>query len=261
MEEKSPPAAPAATAATAVPSASIILIGGTKGGSGKSTTACQLAVMRALAGRRVALYDLDKQRSSHRFVQTRTGAGVLPAIRSYSGYLDILPGDDPVPLGQALTKDLRQTASQYDDVLVDCGGTDNAALRFAMRVADQMFVPLAPAQFDVWALSDLNKVLNDVVAVRQELRPVVIPSLVSPNTNEKAELDQVKLAYKSFDFAPPGVGLCLRAAFRRGLGSGCGVFDAKKPDSKARSELLGVYRTVFHEDWSRYHDQPVDNAA
>lgn len=239
----------------------LTIIGGTKGGSGKSTSTCQLAIMRALAGKSVCLYDLDKQRSAHRFAQARSGAGIEPSIRSISGYLELKPGEDPVPLGRALIKDLRDTAAQYDDVLIDVGGEDNPALRFAMLAADVMAVPLSPSQFDVWALSDLNKVLNDVASSRpDDFRPVVFPCLVSPQTNERAEFDAIRDAYKSFAWAPGGVMISHRSAYRKGIGEGRGIFDATRPDPKAKSELLGLYRVVFKQDWMASKTREEDAA-
>lgn len=230
----------------------LTILGGTKGGSSKSTTTCQLAVMRVLAGRRVLIYDLDKQQSSHRFVQARSGAGIEPSIRSLRGYLRVEPGEDPVPLGRALIKDLRDTAAQYDDVLIDVGGEDNPALRFAALIADRMIIPLAPSQFDIWALNDITKVLTDVATSRSDdFKPVVFPCLVSPQTTEREAYHAVRDAYKVFDWAPPGVMISVRSAFRRTIGEGKGVFDLPRPDSKARQELLGVYRLVFQEDWIR----------
>jgi chromosome partitioning protein len=207
--------------------------------------------MRAHAGRRVAIYDLDKQRSAHRWAQARTGNGVEPSIRSISGFLQINAGEDPLPVGRALIKDLRETASQYDDVLIDVGGEDNPAMRFAMLVADAMFIPLAPAQFDVWGLADLGKVMNDVTSSRgDDFKPVVFPALVSTQTNERAEYDQVRETYKNFAWAD-GVMVCHRSAYRKTMGAGRGLFDIPRPDPKARSEMVALYKLVFREDFRR----------
>ncbi|MBF0306882.1 MAG: hypothetical protein HQL41_14665 [Alphaproteobacteria bacterium] len=194
----------------------------------------------------MCLYDLDKQRSAHRFAQARSGAGVEPSIRSISGFLDIRPGEDPVPLGRALIKDLRGTAGQYDDVLIDVGGEDNPALRFAMLAADTMAIPLAPTQFDIWALSDLNKVYTDVASSRtDDFKPIVFPCLVSTMTSERNEFDAVKDAYKAFAWADGGTMICHRSAYRKTIGEGKGVFDLARP------ELLGLYRLVYGKDWIR----------
>jgi chromosome partitioning protein len=230
------------------------LVGKTKGGGGASTTVCHLAVMRAKTGKRLAVYDFDKQRSTHGFLSMRNGLenAPQPDIKVISAYLKLKPGEDPVPAGKALIKDLRAAAEEYDDVLIDCGGTDNPALRFAMLVADKMFVPLSPAMFDVWALDDLNTILSDISSSRtDDFRPVVFPNMVSHQTDERPTYHKLKGEYQSFDFAPDNVVLRHRAAFRRSLAEGKGVFDMDRPDPKARQELLGLYRLVFGEDWRK----------
>ena len=35
------------------------------------------------------------------------------------------------------------------------------------------------------------------------------------------------------------------------LAGGMGLFEMPRQDPKAKSELLGLYRAVFHEDWMR----------
>ena len=230
----------------------LYLVGKTKGGGGASTAVSHLAVMRALAGKKIVVYDFDKQRSTHGFLNMRNGTEVTPHIKVISAYLKMLPGQDPVPAGKALIKDLRMAAEEYEDVLIDCGGTDNPALRFAMLVADKMFVPLSPAMFDVWALDDLNTILSDISSSRtDDFRPIVFPNMVSPLTDESATYVKLTGEYQSFDFAPSYVVLKHRAAYRRSLAEGKGIFDMDRPDPKAKQELLRLYHLVFGEDWSR----------
>jgi chromosome partitioning protein len=208
--------------------------------------------MRAMVGRRVCVFDLDKQRSAYLFAQERSGRDVAPPIRAVSGYLSIPPGQDPVPHGRALVKNLRATAADFDDVLVDVGGTDNPAFRFAMLAAERFFVPIPPTQFDVWALADIARVYAEVSAGRpDDMKLVAFPCLVSPQTTEREAYEAIRDAYPVFDWAPAGVAICARSAYRRTLGEGRGIFDAPRPDPKARSELLGLYRLVFGEDWRK----------
>ena len=49
----------------------IVLIGSEKGGTGKSTIACNLAVALALAGRDVVIIDADPQSSAARWSERR----------------------------------------------------------------------------------------------------------------------------------------------------------------------------------------------
>ena len=56
---------------------SIILIGGEKGGTGKTTLAVNLAALRASQGRDVLLIDTDIQASASYWAQSRDEAGTV----------------------------------------------------------------------------------------------------------------------------------------------------------------------------------------
>lgn len=58
----------------------IILIGGEKGGTGKTTLAVNLAALRALQGRDVLLIDTDVQASTSYWAQSRDEAQTRPRI-------------------------------------------------------------------------------------------------------------------------------------------------------------------------------------
>jgi hypothetical protein len=65
--------------------AMILVAGGTKGGSGKTTIATTLAIMRTAAGRDVLLIDADDQETASDFTILRNEAcPVAPAIRASS---------------------------------------------------------------------------------------------------------------------------------------------------------------------------------
>ena len=65
---------------------SIVLIGCEKGGTGKTTIAVNLAVMRALAGRDVLLLDTDQQGNASFWAQIRDENQVLPRIACVSKF-------------------------------------------------------------------------------------------------------------------------------------------------------------------------------
>ena len=58
----------------------IVLIGGEKGGTGKTTLATNLAQMRAARGRDVLLVDTDKQESASAWASLRAEEGIEPTI-------------------------------------------------------------------------------------------------------------------------------------------------------------------------------------
>ena len=71
----------------------IILIGGEKGGTGKTTIATNLAAMRALAGRDVLLIDTDPQGSANYWVQSRDELEIMPRVACVQKFGKGLPAE------------------------------------------------------------------------------------------------------------------------------------------------------------------------
>ena len=98
----------------------IVVVGGIKGGSGKTMLATNLTVMRALAGKRVLLVDADEQHSASDWAAQRAG--------SESNLID---NWSTVRLaGKTLRIEIQKMIKDYDDVVVDVGGRDTTSQRF-----------------------------------------------------------------------------------------------------------------------------------
>jgi len=111
----------------------IICVGGTKGGTGKSTVATNLAVMLATSGRDVLLVDADEQGTSTDFTNMRNtnrpdGAGYTCISLT----------------GRAVVTEIRRLTPKYQDVVIDVGGGNVNSQRGALAVCDLYLVPLAP---------------------------------------------------------------------------------------------------------------------
>jgi len=116
-----------------------ILVGGEKGGTGKSTIATNLATMLKLAGFDTHLVDCDTQLTSLKFATRRAAQGIAPAL-----VCTHLAGNQ---LHVALT----DLAEKYDAVVIDCGGQDSVELRRAMITpcVDVMIIPVQAGYFDL----------------------------------------------------------------------------------------------------------------
>lgn len=91
----------------------IITVGGIKGGTGKSTIATNLAVMRAAAGRDVLLIDTDEQRTATDFGNMRNEGdpqGQRPR-------LTLLRLSGPAVRTEGL-----KLKDKFDDIVIDTGG-------------------------------------------------------------------------------------------------------------------------------------------
>lgn len=140
----------------------IIVAGGIKGGSGKTTVATHLAVMRALQGRDVLLIDADDQETATDFTALRN-----ERLPEGAGYTSIkLTG------ASVRTETLRLT-KKYDDIVIDTGGRDTTSQRAALTVADKLIVPFVPRSFDVWTLEKVASLVEEMRAANPRLQAYV----------------------------------------------------------------------------------------
>jgi chromosome partitioning protein len=112
----------------------IITFAQQKGGAGKTTVLAHLAAAWAADGRRVALVDLDPQKSLTRWATLRAD----PA-------LELVDSSD-----YRAASDLR-AAAHHDLVLVDCPGAASTLLDAALRESTLVIAPCQPSALDAWA--------------------------------------------------------------------------------------------------------------
>ncbi len=117
----------------------IITFAQQKGGAGKTTVLAHLAAAWAEAGKRVALIDLDPQRSLTRW------AGLRADPR-----LDLIESRD-----YRASADIKAAAKSHDFVLVDCPGAASNLLDAAVRESDLVIAPCQPSVMDVWATASV----------------------------------------------------------------------------------------------------------
>ena len=124
-----------------------ILIANSKGGSGKTTLATNLAGYFASLGKRVMLNDLDRQQSSARWLERRPA--VMPIIQSYNSR-------NKVQLKEPEWIITDSPAGFRDEKLAD-----------AVKQADCVIVPIQPSAFDIGATSDFLDRLAEEKAIRK----------------------------------------------------------------------------------------------
>lgn len=117
----------------------IITFAQQKGGAGKTTVLVHLAAAWAEAGRRVALIDLDPQRSLSRWAGLRADPA-LPLIESKD---------------YRAASDMKAAAKAHDYVLVDCPGAASSLLEAVVRESDLVVAPCQPSVMDVWATASV----------------------------------------------------------------------------------------------------------
>jgi chromosome partitioning protein len=211
----------------------IFLIGGEKGGTGKTTLATNFAAIRSSEGRSVLLVDTDKQGS----------ASAWAALRLESA--DLRPIPCVQLFGKTLAHQLRDLATRYDDLIVDAGGRDSVELRSAMVAADRLIVPIQASQFDVWTLEQMDTLVGQAAALNPGLiaRIMINRASTNPRVREAEEARQLVDDFENLIYMHTVVRD--RIAYRRAAASGRSVTEMDKPDANAISEMELGYKTLF----------------
>lgn len=212
----------------------IIVLGGQKGGTGKSTIATNLAVVMAHQGSDVLLLDADPQLTATQWWARRMeSAQSLPPIKSTQ------------QVGVNLHQSLRDFADRYEHIVVDTGGHDGVGFRSGMLAAQQVILPLRASQADLETLVHVNEVLQGIRAMRPDQGPPARVVINSASTHYRnRELEMALEFIQEFD----GIGcmtnnLCERKVFRDALIEGRGILEME--NETAAEEFTKLFEEVM----------------
>lgn len=210
----------------------IIAAGGIKGGSGKTTVATHLTVMRALQGRDVLLVDADDQETATDFTALRNERQPEGA-----GYTSIkLTG------ASVRTETLRLT-KKYEDVVIDTGGRDTTSQRAALTVANKLIVPFVPRSFDVWTLEKVARLVEEMRAANPRLQAYVFINRADPQGRDNDEAAELLREAGGLEYLDTPIGA--RKAFGNAASQGLAVTELKQQDPKATQEISALFRYLF----------------
>lgn len=207
----------------------IILFGGTKGGSGKSTLTTNVAAHLAVEGCDVAILDTDKQGSSARWVERRENPEInpkgLPKIHCIQA------------IGNVYNAAIDQS-KLHEIVLVDAGGNDSRELRTAMVAADLLYVPLQASQFDLETLVALNDMIVGAMDQNPTLKVFGLLSRApsNPLISEVSEARELLAQFPLFGLVDSVIRD--RKAYRDVVPLGRGVVEGVNSTAKAEIQLL-----------------------
>lgn len=212
----------------------IILIGGEKGGTGKTTVATNLASIRATQGHDVLLVDTDKQGSASAWSDIRDAHNIVVRIPNIQKF------------GTNLASDIKDLKSRYEDIIIDAGGRDSVELRAAMTVADLMYVPVQASQFDIWTLSIINDLASQAKAFNTKMVPYVLINRATTNPVVN-EVEEAKAALTDFEFLKLSPSLLKeRISYRKAAKGGLSIIELDQKDTKAINEIMHLYSEVFN---------------
>lgn len=213
----------------------IIMVGGEKGGVGKTTLATHLAVARKALGGSVVLVDADSQGTSSTWSDARKEHPEVPQVPCVS------------LRGGKVHVELKELARHYDDVVVDTGGADSQEFRSAMLGADILLMPLRPGSFDFWTLLKMQEVVSLAEGFNDALKAVVVLSQVPPSAIERARKEATEILADMPRFKLLKTLTVFRAAFNHSAGEGLTVDEMPRRDPKACSEIAFLHDELFGE--------------
>ncbi|WP_406857222.1 AAA family ATPase [Alsobacter sp. KACC 23698] len=210
----------------------ITVIGGAKGGTGKSTVATNLAVMNARQGADVLLVDADEQATATDFTLMRN-----QTLAQGAGYTCVSL------TGRALATELRRLAPKYDRIVIDLGGGNQASQRGALALADVCLLPFGPRSFDVWTLQRAADVIDEARALNPGLKALAFLNRADAQGADNESAGAIIRAQPSLTFIPTP--LVNRKSYPRASSVGLGVVEFTPSDAKACAEIEALYEAVF----------------
>lgn len=211
----------------------IIVSGGTKGGSGKTTLATNLAVMRSLDGKDILLVDSDDQQSATDFTAVRN-----ERMKGGAGYTSIQL------TGAAVRTETQRLRAKYDDIIIDVGGRDSTGQRAALSVADVVLVPFKPRSFDVWTVGTVATLIDEARAFNKGLRAFAFLNSADPRGHDNEDAAELLKDKPQFIFT--NTPIVNRKAFSNAATDGLSVVEWKPEDEKAIEEIQALYRYLFN---------------
>ncbi|GGI96757.1 chromosome partitioning protein ParA [Shewanella hanedai] len=210
----------------------IMLVGGEKGGAGKSCLAQNLAVhITQKYQANVLIVDCDPQRTTSDWIQARNEDPTLPTINC-------------IQLYGKIRNDLLSQDQRFDYVIVDCGGQDNLAMRAAMSVATYVLLPLRPKRRDLKTLPHMEDMLSTCKMVNPKMISCIVMTQCPSLPSQFKRIIEAKEVVQSF-----GLRVLNSVTFNRNIyddseEQGASVMEIE-PEGKAAIEIIAIADEIF----------------
>lgn len=209
---------------------SILVIGGIKGGSGKTTLATNLAVMRSCE-KKVLLIDADDQRSTSDWVTQREALG----IESKWATVQLT--------GSSIHSQLLKIKPDYDDIIIDVGGRDTKSQRSALIVADIFLIPFKPRSLDVWTIGLVVNLIEEIQSVNHSLKCYAVINQADFKGSDNEQAINLISSYPAIRCFPFTIGN--RKSFANASSEGLSILELKNADKKSLEEIKILYDNIY----------------
>lgn len=233
-----------------------------KGGSGKTTTAVNIATVLHQKGKRVLLVDLDPQANAtlctgldptslqYNINDLFKNINIKPAdvIIKTSFGLNIIPSHPDLALTEAGMKATQvgilnglfeSIKDDYDYIVIDTPPSDSYLTVSALAYVEEVIIPV---QAHFLALQGLTQVMISIDQVRKGLNPKlkilgILPTMVNQRTNISREvIDQLNTHYKDLLF-PEMIDYSVKHPESSLAGVPIVIYDPKHPGALSYTKL------------------------
>ena len=215
----------------------IICLAGTKGGSGRSTTATNFACIAAGQGMKVLMVDADDQETSADFTAARK-----------QDHPDA-PSFTCIKLtGRAVRTEVLDLAPKYDHVIIDTGGRDTTSQRAALSVSDVLLIPFAPRSFDIWTVNKVADLVEEMRSVNPKLKALAFLNRTDPQGQgtENEEAAELLRGVQGLIFIDAPIRF--RKAYAHAASQGLAVTEltGQYRNAKAADEIMKLFQHCFN---------------
>lgn len=217
-----------------------ILVGGEKGGAGKSTLASMLAIEAVKHGKKVLLVDGDAQSTSSNWIARRKALTDLECP-------DVIKLD-----GDTFQSYLAKHEDKYDEVIIDISGRDSKELRVALSFVDLALFPVPPTLPSIETSKRIDELVGEYAKDNAHLQAALFVLWQVP-TNAKAKeaalVDAVSFLQKIDNLEIADNYGCYRTAYQKAADVGISVSERlgdkypKNPD--ASNEIRNLYFEIL----------------
>jgi chromosome partitioning protein len=214
----------------------IIICGGIKGGTGKTTVATNFACIAAGKGSRVLLVDADDQRTASDFTAARNQDH--PDAPSYT-CIQLT--------GRNVRTELMKIQRDYDHIIIDTGGRDTTSQRAALSLADVLLVPFSPRSFDIWTMDQVASLVDEMGAANDHLQAFAFLNNTDPSGKGSENQDAAEMLKdnKSLTFIEAPLGR--RKAYSHAATAGLSVAELPRVtrNQQAIDEVMTLFQYCF----------------
>lgn len=209
----------------------IVMIAGIKGGTGKTTIATNLAVLRSKSQKKLLLVDADEQKSTVTWANQRDALNIPTPWTTVSF------------CGKGLRNQVLRMKEDYQDIIIDVGGRETTSLRAALSIADVCLIPFKPRSLDIWTLGDLKTVIAEMRPANPRLEAYAFINQADAKGADNEECISILKECGEIHCLSFTVGL--RKAFANAASEGLGVIEMKNPDKKAIKEIEEIDQFLY----------------